>query len=776
MKGIYSHRWLQSFFDERIPESDAIAAGLMKHSFEVEGVEKKGDDTVYEMDILPDRSSDCLAHYGIAKEIGAIFSIPLARQYFQEQHTFSDTTDDYINTEKCDRYTILTTDKIDIEKIRTSAAYADIVNRLESIGQRSIHPIVDISNYILFHIGQPIHAFDVDAVSGKFSVRQAQEGEKIALLGGKEMSLHEEDIVITDASDNTPIALAGVKGGATSGVSESTKQVHFELATFDSGSIRRTIRRTGYTSDAAQRFSQGYPPEMIDYTAQTTAEILSSLGVSLAATHDCRRVRLPRKRKTGVSVSEVNALLGTTYTKEQVEQTLTRLNFPHEYIDPIERFLATAKEQVGVPYKWGSSVSRDAPDSFDCSSFVSYCAAQAGYSLPRISINQYLSTTPVTVSQPGDLLFTVSSDPNMKVRTERIFESGCPTTPGKTEKGINHISIMLDEERCIEAEGDGGANKVCINPLKEKEVIHTTRIWNDSEKRFVVSVPVERTDIQNGTDLIEEIGRMIGYDSVPVAPPSKAQPAEIHQQYAKRLQVLHLLTDIGFSEISTYSFQESGDVCVAYPVAKDKGCLRNNLHNGISDALKQNAYNGEALGLGVIRVVEIGTVFGGGEEKVVMALGARATLGRPKIDLGKIEQEVKEHLSLPGGFDAEGVWEVPFDEVSCTTTPHDAYPFLSSIGGVVYSPPSKYPFMLRDVAFFVPEKVSLSDAVDCVQASGGEHLKNINLFDSFVKDGKQSYALRLVFQSDEQTLDDESVNKDMEHIYEALRKKGCEVR
>ena len=207
MKGIYSHNWLQTFFDNPLPSPEEVSEGLLKHSFEIEEVRTtEHSDTVYELDILTNRSADCLAHYGIAKEIAAIFSLPLKRRYFQEPFSFSDTAT-YIHTEKCDRYTILK-----IENIVLAETPEEIQKHLEAVGQRCIHPIVDLSNYVLFDIGQPTHAFDARKVSGKFGVRQAQADERLLLLGEEEVVLREDDIVITDADTDRAIALAGVKG------------------------------------------------------------------------------------------------------------------------------------------------------------------------------------------------------------------------------------------------------------------------------------------------------------------------------------------------------------------------------------------------------------------------------------------------------------------------------------------------------------------------------------------------------------------------------------
>ena len=780
MKGVYSHRWLQTFFETALPAPKEIHEGLVRHSFEIETVRTIGDDTVYETDILPSRSADCLAHYGIAKELSAIFSLPLTKKYFQEKFSFSDEKKEYIATDKCDRYTILVTDTIDTERIRDDKRYTAIQNFLAAIGQQSIHPIVDLTNYLLYDIGQPIHAFDADVVSGEFSVRQATDNEQVTLLGGEEIALKPEDIVITDKADDRVIALAGVKGGEKSGVTENTKRICLEIATFDAGSVRRTMRRTGYLSDAALRFSQGYPPELIDYTARRTAELFESFGIAVRTGYDHSRVSLQREWMTGVSVSEVNALLGTDYTKERTEDALRRLGFVFEYGDPRERFLAVAKQCIGAPYKWGASVSREAPDQFDCSSFVTYCASHAGVSLPRVSINQLFATDRIEPAdiRAGDLVFTRSSDPNQKVHTECMFEVGCSVTPWKVEDGINHVAVALDENTIIEAEGGTGANQVHTAPLNREKIIHATRVREFAEERFIVSVPVERPDVRDTNDLIEEIGRILGYDTVPTAaPPSNTAPPSLNAPYAKRLRVLTTLTTLGFSEVMTYSFENKGAVCVAYPVAKDKGCLRTDLHSGMEEALKLNAYNGELLGLGEVLLVEIGNVFTGDGEYTLMALGVRSALGREKADCARIEREVKQHLEIPGGFDESGIWEVPFDQVKVPETDTaKTYAFVPPIGDKSYIPPSKYPFVLRDVAAFVPDGADAETMRSHIQQKGGDHLKTINLFDTFTKDGKTSFAFRLVFQSETRTLDDTAVNAVMDTIYAALSDTGYTIR
>ena len=630
MKSIYSHQWLQTFFDEQLPAPEEVAEKLLKHSFEVEEVRATGSgDTVYELDILPDRSVDCLAHYGIAKEIAAICALPLKKRYFQEQFSCNSTAE-YIHTEKCDRYMVLK-----VENITLTETPAEIRKHLEAVGQRCINPIVDMSNYILFDIGQPIHAFDTQKTSGQFGVRQARKEETVVLLGGEEVVLQESDVVITDAVSDRSIALAGVKGGEETKVDEDTKEVYIEIASFDSVSIRRTMRRTGYISDAALRFSQGLPPVVIGYAAQRVAEVFGKYG-SIIDSFDHQRVALPKQQETSMAVAEVNTLLGTTYTQKEITGTLDRLGFSHKYLDP--------------------------------------------------------------------------------------------------------------------------------------------------QKRFTITVPVERPDIQDESDVIEEIGRILGYDTVPSTAPTSDGLRSVWMHirdilsknegvYRKRFLVLRALQKIGFSEVMTSSFCAKDTVCVAYPVAKDKGCLRSSLRPGIEKALEQNAYNGELLGLDTVQIAEVGSVFTEKGEKVHLALGVRETLGRKKANISAIENKVRQVVSMPGTFE-NGVWEAALEEVQV----HEHDTTIPSIGMVQYIPPSKYPCILRDVAVFVPNGVSAEKTETLLQESGGDYLQKINLFDSFEKNGRQSYAFRLIFQSDDKTLDDEAVNKQMDTVYKALKQDGYVVR
>jgi len=276
----YSYNWLKTYFDKEIPSPEDIENGIIFHSFEVEGMEKKGNDTLFDIKILPDRAHDCLCHTGIAGEVGAIFDLP--KRSFPSDYGEIKTEFNSGNTARrldvkidcpdlCRRYIGRM-----VENVTVGASPAWLKERLESIGQRSISNIVDATNYVLFDLGQPMHAFDADKVKGNIIVRRATEGEKMTTLDGKELCLTTENMVIADAEG--PLALAGIKGGNRAEVDANTKNIILESANFDPVNIRRTSAFVGVRTDASKRYENDFSPEV----AGEAMDRLSSLLFEIA--------------------------------------------------------------------------------------------------------------------------------------------------------------------------------------------------------------------------------------------------------------------------------------------------------------------------------------------------------------------------------------------------------------------------------------------------------------------------------------------------------------
>lgn len=335
----YSYKWLQSYFDTPLPPPSEIENGIIFHSFEVEGVEtlnpttdgqEKIGDTLLEIKILPDRAHDCLCHFGVAGEISAIFNLP-------KRNNSSDYDDlDLSSYEKSER--ALTVEIKDaelcrryigrmVENIRVGDSPLWLKERLENIGQRSINNIVDATNYVMFDLGQPMHAFDADKVAGNIIVRLASHGEKLTTLDGKQIDLAGNILVIAD--DVGPLAIAGVKGGNRAEVDQNTKNIILESANFHPANIRRTSASVGIRTDASKRFENELSPEI----AGRAMDNLTSLLCKIAAQENLRIGEkidsYPNpgdKRIIETSISKINSILGISVPEDNIISILRRLD------------------------------------------------------------------------------------------------------------------------------------------------------------------------------------------------------------------------------------------------------------------------------------------------------------------------------------------------------------------------------------------------------------------------------------------------------------------
>ncbi len=329
-----SYNWLKDYLGEQAPTPAEIEQLLTFHAFEVESVEVKGADTVIDVKILPDRASDCLCHRGIAHEIAAITNVPLVHDPFSTEPTLPSTEAISVaiaDTESCPRFTASI-----VNGITVGESPAWLKERLAALGQRSINNIVDATNYVMYAIGQPLHAYDADKfpkVDGKwqFAVRGAALGETVSLLaeGGKDedriVTLKGGELLIVDASSGTPIGLAGVKGGRFAGVDSTTKNIIIEAAHFHPARTRKTARGLGIVIDASKRF-ENEPSRNLPPYAQ--AEIIKLITDIAGGTCEGYLDVYPTPKHNPavvVSLQTVNALLGLALCVDEVAAILTRV-------------------------------------------------------------------------------------------------------------------------------------------------------------------------------------------------------------------------------------------------------------------------------------------------------------------------------------------------------------------------------------------------------------------------------------------------------------------
>lgn len=319
---IFSYSWLKEYVPD-LPSLADLEKAIIFHAFEVEQVEARGEDYILDIKVLPDRAHDCLSHLGVAREIGAILNLPLLIKEGKTDFALGkaqDLTVNLVAKPACRRYVGLRVSGVNIGE---SPAW--LKSRLEVIDQRSINNIVDATNYVMFALGQPMHAFDADKVVGDITVRFAQAGERFTTLDGRDLTLDESILVIAD--DEGPLALAGIKGGNRAEVDAKTKNLILESANFDPVLIRRTSAKLNLRTDASKRFENNLSPEMALPAMLKLADVLQDLaGGDYAGIVDVYPE--PETRRTiSLNFSRVNERLGVIVSPVEIKDILLRLGF-----------------------------------------------------------------------------------------------------------------------------------------------------------------------------------------------------------------------------------------------------------------------------------------------------------------------------------------------------------------------------------------------------------------------------------------------------------------
>ncbi len=205
---------------------------------------------------------------------------------------------------------------------------------LEAMGQRPINSIVDITNYVMFHLGQPLHAFDMAKlryVGGKrtLKVRKAAKGEVLVGLDEKKYELTDSMLAIEDDSANAVVSIAGIKGGLPTGIDEDTEEVLVEAANWDGVTIRKTSQALRLRTDASARFEQVISPEIAAYGMRMAVDfVLEIAGGELVGFVDEYPTKQERQTAS-VTVPDINRVLGTSFTAEDVSKIFSRLDLAH---------------------------------------------------------------------------------------------------------------------------------------------------------------------------------------------------------------------------------------------------------------------------------------------------------------------------------------------------------------------------------------------------------------------------------------------------------------
>ena len=655
-----SYNWLSTYFEEKLPKPADLAETINAHVFEIESIEKIGDDTVMDVKVMPDRAHYALCHQGIAREVRVITGLKMATSSvsFVAMNPVAVTSSKKVavkvdNRDLCSRYVARL-----IENVSITSSPRNLMDRLDAVGSRPISSIVDATNYVMLDIGQPLHAFDADKVIGGITVRKAKKGEKIELLPERVLvesngdgtrnwvekerilELSDSDLIIAD--DVGPIAIAGVKGGRRAEISTTTKNIILESANFDPVAIRRTSTRLNIRNDSSKRFENEIIPELAENAMNKVTSLILDMSPKAL-------------------VSEVTDI-------------------------------------------W----------------------------------NRKTLVKNITVSSDF-----ISSKLGSKITTVEIGE------------------ILKREECRVEING----SVLSIAPS------------------------LDRLDPTIPEDFVDEIARIKGYENVQsVLPPDLKEVTLMDKSFYWSEMIKNILVGQGFSETLLYSLVPKGHYEIAYPLASDKAALRESIVPRMKEILITNALNADLLSLDVIKVFEIGRVFPKTGEKTVLCMGVK-NVKKSKIKEVDIIRDIISNIENVTGAKIavdikENIIEIDLDvffaKISATGSVNDLdIKFLPK--DKKYQPFSLYPFIVRDIAVFVTG-VESADQVWSVIEKGIEAvgasklLVRSSLFDTFKKDGKTSYAFRMVFQSFDRTLTDEEASKIMDKVYVEIKKNKWEVR
>ncbi|AWB67464.1 phenylalanine--tRNA ligase subunit beta [Saccharobesus litoralis] len=441
----------------------------------------KLDDKAIEVDLTPNRS-DCLGIRGLAREVGVLNRLDVTEPQINAVAPSIDAkvAVSLLDADSCPRYLGRVIKNVNVK----AATPLWMVEKLRRSGIRSIDPVVDVTNYVLLELGQPMHAFDLSKIDGGIQVRKAQAGEKLTLLDGNEVTLKDNTLVIAD--DSKPLAMAGIFGGQDSGVTSETTDILLESAFFAPDAIKGIARQYGLHTDSSHRFERG-----VDYTLQAKAieratQLLLDIvgGEAADVVEAVSEQNLPVAPVVTLRQARLNRVLGVELAVDEVTEILERLGLAVEAKDdawqvtvPSYRFDISIEvdliEEVARVYGYNNipnvapqakltmAKHKEAKISLDKLRRVLVTrgyqeAITYSFVDPKIQTalypNQEFLTLPNPISAdmsamrlgtwPG-LLSSVVYNQNRQQPRVRLFESGLKFVPNKeAENGVEQVPVI----------------------------------------------------------------------------------------------------------------------------------------------------------------------------------------------------------------------------------------------------------------------------------------------------------------------------------------------
>src|SRR3989344_3405006 len=316
-----SLKWLQTYFEQKLPEASRIADLLNFRAFEIDDIKAWDTDEILDVKVLADRACYALSHRGVAGEISVAGNIQqkVVKTKIVKEEIEKKPEIEIKKPALCPRYIGRR-----VENVKIGKSPEWLIERLESIGERSINNIVDAANFVMFDIGQPLHAFDADKIKGAIEVRLAKKGEKMTTLDNREPELDSTVLIIADKEG--PLAIGGVKGGKRAEVTDQTKNLILEAANFNASSVRLTSTALGLKTGAAKRFEANLSPFLADEAMAAFSSLIKDLSQN-AKFGPVNDVYKKKAKQVVIEVTEeeISQILGVKVAGDEIVSILAQI-------------------------------------------------------------------------------------------------------------------------------------------------------------------------------------------------------------------------------------------------------------------------------------------------------------------------------------------------------------------------------------------------------------------------------------------------------------------
>ncbi|KRF24667.1 phenylalanine--tRNA ligase subunit beta [Phycicoccus sp. Soil803] len=681
-------------------------------------------DEVVEVNVTPDRGY-CFSLRGIAREYalstGAAFHdpaeapdlvVPQANDHGYAVHLTDDAP--LGGRAGCDRYVARVVRGVDV----TAASPAWMRKRLTQVGMRPISLAVDVTNYVMMLLGQPLHAFDLDTLSGSVGTRRARAGEKLTTLDDVERLLDPEDLLIVDGAD-TPLAIAGVMGGATSEVTGTTTNVLIEAAHFDPITVARSSRRHRLTTEASKRFERGVDHAVTAAAAQLAVDLLVGHGGGTAdegvTDVDLRVAAEPFDFDTTLPTRYI----GLDYPRAEVLTTLRAIGC--EVVEPAGDGAGDTHVAV-LPPSWR-------PDLTDGPELVEEVARVRGYDqIPSVLPQPKAAGRGLTHGQ----------------RIRRVVATTLAHQGLVEVLSYPFVAPSLFDRLALPADDERRAAVRLVNPLSDEAPLMRTSVLDTLLDTLRRNVARGSRDVA-----VYEIGLVTRASSAPTSAPVPG--IEARPDDATLAAILGAVP----AQPRHAAYAAAGELERGGPWGPSRQAEA-------ADAVAWALAVGRSVGLELVVSATDRAPWHPGR-CAQLALADGTVVGHA----GELHPKVTSALELPP---RTVVGELDVDVlVAATGVPLDARAL------------STYPLAHTDVALVVDEQVAAGDVESALRAGAGESLESVVLFDVYrgeqVGEGRKSLAYRLTFRAADRTLTTDEVSALRDRaVAEAATRTGASQR